>query len=245
MAFFLEQKQVSDVVVAVADIPKYTRIQPNMVTMKRVPLASVQPGTLDSLDAVVGKISSIAILKGEHVSSTKLTIDAPERSLALTIPEGKRAMTFQVDRVTLLEGMINPGDKVDVIGTFPFSQTVGDMTVKQTVLVPMFEHVLVLAVGERRSLLEEQKGAPSTITIALAPDEAALLTFALQMGRITLFLRSPLERETSVRREPVTVDRLWEKLLSIRKMEVPQKVEEPPAVELYIGGKKSLLQQEQ
>ena len=245
IASMAQDRQVAEVVVALGDIPKYTRIQPNMLGMKRVPITSLQPGALDSADAAIGKVSAVNILKGEYISSNKLTFDTPDRTLALSIPEGKRAMTFQVDRVTLLEGMINPGDRIDVAGTFPFSQTIGDSTIRQTILVPMFEHVTVLAVGERTSSREEQKGVPSTITLALAPEQAALLAFALQMGKITLFLRSPLEKESFAKGEPVTVDRLWEKLLSISRSAPPPKVDEPPTVEVYIDGKRSLVQVEQ
>jgi len=102
-----------------------------------------------------------------------------------------------------------------------------------------------LAVGERTSVQEAEKGVPSTITVALSPEEAGLLTYALGMGKITLFLRSPLEKGTVSRREPITMDKLWEKLLSIRRVEAPPKIEEIPTVEVYIGGEKSIVQQEQ
>lgn len=244
IANMAQDRQVIEVVVALTDIPKYTRIQSNMLTMKRVPISSIQPGALDTIDPAIGKVSAVNILKGEFITSNKLTFDTPDRTLALSIPEGKRAMTFQVDRVTLLEGMINPGDKVDVAGTFPFSQTVGDSVVRQTILVPMFENITTLAVGERTSSREIPKSQPTTITLALAPEQAALLTFALQMGKITLFLRSPLEKESFVRRQPVTVDILWEKLLSISRATPPPKKDEPPTVEVYIDGKRSLIQLE-
>jgi len=243
IAQLAQTRQLGVVVVAITDIPKHARIQNNMVTQKQVPISSIQPGDLDSLDAVIGKVSAVNILRGEHISSTKLSFPAGDTSLALKIPEGKRAMTFQVDRITILEGMINPGDKVDLIGTFPFSQTVGSKVIKQTIQIPLYEYVLVLAVGDRLSPQAEKKMIPSTITLALAPDEAALLNYALGMGKITLFLRSPLERATALRREPMTVDKLWEKLLYIRRTEAPPKVEEPPTVEVYVGGEKSIVEQ--
>lgn len=167
-------------------------------------------------------------------------------------------------------GMIKPGDYVDVIATIPVPvQTPDGKQTIQAAVVPLFQNILVLAIDQQLSAVESetkpryatqqpapaptQPGAPSTfITLALTPQEANLMSFVQEQGKIRLSLRSPADS----RIEPVQVAN-WENLLSFLvpqatkdKMEKEKNKEgqlqeqvkpKPREIEIYRGLKKDLI----
>lgn len=237
-------KGIVKVVIAKQDIPARKKITPEMLVVKRIPVEGRESEALGSIDSVAGKIAIRDIIQGQQITASLILLPQSRRTLAFKTPEGKRALTIPVDKISSIEGMINPGDYVDIIGNFPFSQSVEGKTYTQNIVVPMFQNVLVLAVGTRTEMvLSKGKGKPtpaSTITIALSPEEAALFTYALEVGKIKLLLRSQLDTEVVTTREPVTMDKLWEKLLGIRQV-VPVPPPPPDTVEIYRGTEKSSL----
>jgi pilus assembly protein CpaB len=132
--------------------------------------------------------------------------------LASATPVGKRAITIAVDNVASLAGMLKPGDYVDVISLLPVPVEAADGTqAKQAAVVPLFQNVLVLAVGqdtgtssapgvEQARYKEETKTTEASllITLALSPQEANLLAFAQEQGKIRLALRSPADSKVEL-----------------------------------------------
>ncbi|MCD6539813.1 MAG: Flp pilus assembly protein CpaB [Candidatus Omnitrophica bacterium] len=236
------KRGIVEVVVAKEDIPAKTKISSEMLIRARIPSKRLQPDALTSLDSIVGKIAKRDIIEGEQIRASFLMIPGSQKSLSLKIPEGKRAITIPVDKISSIEGMINPGDSVDIVGSFSIPvPTQGGKTVNQTMVVPMFENVLVLAVGakiEAVSLGREEKKPPTTITLALTPEQASLLTYAIEIGKIKLLLRSMFDTQADFKRVPITVDKLWEKLLGIRQV-IPTPPPPPKTVEVYKGTEKS------
>lgn len=241
--------QYMPVVFAKKDIVKGSLILEEMVKMKNVPANTVKEEDLTSLDYAVGKVSTVDIVVGERVTKGRVMVRPSEAKLSKKVPDGKRAVTIPIDALASLEGMIKPGDRVDVVGNFPFQQ-------KQPVIVAMFEDVLVLAVGRVMAEYAAQGGYKS-ITMALAPEEAHLLLFATQIGKLTLLLRSPLDSKKARVNEPITMDKLWSKLFNIseeqkqeaaaRAMEVEAQQraqqeaqqQQQPQINFYSGGKRN------
>lgn len=116
-------------------------------------------------------------------------------SLALKIPEGKRAVTVTIDSLAAVGGLINSGDFVDVIAQLNLPSGVGD---KKTVTAMIFQDLQVLAVNtsiENPGSYEDQQASSSLkITFAVDPQEAGLLAFADKNGTLELALRSPDEK---------------------------------------------------
>ncbi|RKY35254.1 MAG: Flp pilus assembly protein CpaB [Candidatus Duberdicusella sinuisediminis] len=237
-----KRKGVVEVVVAKKDIPAKTKISSNMLALVRVPSKRLEPEALSSIDSIVGKIAKRDIIEGEQIKASLLMIPGSQKTLSLKIPEGKRAITIPVDKISSIEGMIRPGDSVDIVGSFSIpAKTQKGETISQTMVIPMFEDVLVLAVGtkvEAVSLGREEKGPPTTITLALTPEQASLITYATEIGKIKLLLRSKFDTQTAFKREPVTIDKLWEKLLGIKQV-IPTPPPPPKTVEVYKGTEKS------
>lgn len=134
---------------------------------------------------------------------------APQPSFAFKTPPGKRAYTIKIDSLSAVGGLVNPGDSVDVIAQLKIPQeeksTDKDKKKKPEdveVTTVLFQDVLVLAVGPNfravataEAYETRHKALQLSITLALSPEEAALMTFAQDNGSMRLSLRSPSDEE--------------------------------------------------
>lgn len=238
------------VLVAKQDIPKGTAIAPEMLESKIFPREYVAPQALTSLDRIAGMIAVAQIAKDEQITLSKLAYPRQAGGLAEATPVGKRAITINVDNISAVAGMIKPGDYVDLIATLPVPvQLAEGKQVTQVASVPLFQNVLVLAVGQQTGLAAESryKGeagqqrqeASSLITLALNPQEANLVSFVHEQGKFRLVLRSPADSQTQPLR-PISWDALFQYLMpqETAKQQPEQEIKPTGYVEIYRGLKK-------
>jgi len=192
------QKNLVTVVVAKQDIPAGAAIKAVMLAEATLNKSMVQPRAAVSIDRVIDKIAIAPIAKGEQVLLNKVTVSGEAGSLAMKVPVGKRAVTVSVDNISSVGGMLRPGDHVDIVGMVPIPATNAEgKQVNQLATMPLFQDVLVLAVGQEfmgvsSAKTEEKSTSPSpVITFALSPQEANLIVFVQEQGKIRLVLRSP------------------------------------------------------
>ena len=117
--------------------------------------------------------------------------------LASTIKPGMRAVTLAVSGPAAVNGMVQPNDRVDILGTFSFPSKT-DPAQMETVTLTILQNVTVLAIG--RQLAGEmtdgrgtQTGSSGNVTVEISPREAELLVFAQPVGRLSLALRNPTD----------------------------------------------------
>lgn len=201
-----KQAQLGRVLVAKEDIPQGDQIEEKMMVLKELPLEGIQPRTTDSPERLIGKVVIAPIDKGEQISLTKLASSVKEigvGGLSGRTPPGKRAITIPVDVVSSVGGMIRPNDYVDILGAIPDTQEVEGQKVTQYITVPLFQKVLILAVGSdlggsrAQSAKGEEKTSSSTLTIALSPQEATMAAFVQEQGKLRFILRSPTDPDVS------------------------------------------------
>jgi len=232
------QKNLSTVVVAKQDIPAGATIAENMVEEITVNTAMLQPRAATSIDRVVNKVTLAPISKDEQILLNKLALTGQELSLSAKVPPGKRAITIPVDNIASVGGMIRPGDHVDIVGIVPIPMVGPDgKQVNQMTYLPLFQNVLVLAVGQDfANTLASQKQVTSSpiITFALSPQEANLIAFVQEQGKIRLILRSPQDAQI----QPAT-PATWDTLL---KTVMPQAFQEsqPQKTEQRSGSRRQV-----
>lgn len=245
------QAHQTAVLVAKKEIPRGTAIDETMLETAIYPDKYVQPQAVTSLDRIAGMISIAPISKGEQVTLSKLSFAKQAGGLAEVTPMGKRGITISVDNISALAGMIKAGDYVDVIAMLPENvQTAEGKQATQLTTVPLFQNVLVLAVGQETSsqprerarrqgeIAAEKKEASPLITLALEPQEANLIAFVQEQGRIRLTMRSPADSKV----EPIQAAN-WETLLQYLASKSPAakeaQVKEQPQpvgyVDIYRG----------
>jgi pilus assembly protein CpaB len=200
------QANQTAVLTAKKDIPRGTPIDAGMLESKIIPNKYVQPQAVTSLDRIAGMVTIAAISKDEQITLSKLSYSKQMGGLAEVTPMGKRAITILVDNISALAGMIKAGDYVDIIAMMPVPvQTPDGKQAAQLLSIPLFQNVLILAVGQETSTIvkptsryrrEEEKKDTTTaplITLALDPQEANLIAFVQEQGKIRLILRSPAD----------------------------------------------------
>lgn len=235
------QSKMVNVVIAAKDIARGAQITEEMLTEKPASRDKVPPTVATSAARVLNKFAMVAIAKGEPIFLNKLA--EPERRdrwqpLSARIPPGKRAVTITVDEIASVAGMVQPGDSVDLVGmvSLPSAAATGQMTT-----LPLFQNVLVLAVGQDTNPAPPKAGqdkAQSTATLALSPQEANIVAFIAEQGKIRLVLRSPADKQ-SARSAPAD----WDTVL---RFIFPREEARPSrTVEIYHGLKKETKSLEQ
>lgn len=130
-------------------------------------------------------------------------VPPPPEAFSIVLPPGKRAVTIQVDTLSAVGGLVTPGDFVDVIASLRVPKEINVEQAKtKEVITVLFQNLQVLAVGTLfkpaggTELYENrQKSRSVNVTLAVSPDEAALLTFAETNGKLQLSLRSSTEKD--------------------------------------------------
>jgi pilus assembly protein CpaB len=240
----------TSVLVAKDDIPRGATIEPDMLTAAIVPNEYLQPQVVTSTDRIAGMVTVAQFAKGEQITLSKLTQPKQQGGggLAEMTPIGKRAITVSVDNIASLAGMIRPGDYVDVIAMVPVPvQTADGKQATQVAVMPLFQNVLVLAVGQDTSTVSKEgassryKKAETTtetsplITLALGPQEANLIAFVQEQGKIRLALRSPADSQVQ-QVQPASWDTLFQYIMP-KDASKPEAAEEAATsyVEVYRG----------
>ncbi|MCM8831477.1 MAG: Flp pilus assembly protein CpaB [Candidatus Omnitrophica bacterium] len=229
IARLLEEGKAVKLVVATKDIPKENVITSEMVTLKTEPRASMQPGDLTSLDSVIGNFAVVDILKGQHINANMVRAQEAFKFLSQNIPSGMRAFTIPVDQISAIEGLIKPGDFVDIIATFRFPT--GRERETLPVVVTLFQGVKVLATNRNISPYQISNKA-GTITLALKPEDVGMLEYALQISSLRLVLRAPLDTTQEYEYTAVSFETLLKK---IGMYTPPPTQERPSTVEIYKG----------
>ncbi len=230
------------VVVAKRDISAGEILTSEMVEEKFVPREVRISSAAGSVDAVIGKMVTSDVVKGEQIILSKLI--SPEVARKELIPPGTRLVTIKVEQTDLFR-FVRPGDKVDisVIFTLPGSQVVN---------VGLFSGVEIKAVNGRISYgfrrpnkrssggkiqKRNNKGEEKvikinpnvgTLTFALPLKEAAILTMAAKIGKIEIYPRSSLDPDKE-KLPPTTVDTVFQYALPqlVAQIQSQQEQEKP------------------
>jgi pilus assembly protein CpaB len=105
------------VVVAKSTIPPGTRITADMVEVQDFASANAPFQYLASADMVIGQVARYPINQGEPVLLSKIvdTTSTSNDALAYILEPGKRGLAMTFDEIIGVDGLVLPGDHVDVL----------------------------------------------------------------------------------------------------------------------------------
>lgn len=162
------------------------------------------PDSSDSRAWIVGREVTRDVQAGSLLLH-EYFLDDPQKRFAAQIEKGKRALTLNANSTTAVAYFIQPGSRVDVLGTFirqvipgeeetQISGFLSEITETKVVL----QNVKVLAVDQattRGKYLEVSGEGFSTVTVEVSPVEAELLIFAQNQARgaLSFVLRNPTD----------------------------------------------------
>ena len=199
---FYRKHEAMYVVAAARDIPSGTRISPDDVGKLEVLKRSVRDRAVlpEQVDLIFGK----KVMFNIQANSPILWSDVEGGGLAYgglasMISHGMRAISLNIAGAQGVSGMVQPNDRVDVLGTFTFPVD-DNPELMENVTLTVLQNVTVLATGQtlaKHLSLQgprRRSGGYSTITLEVTPNEAELLVFAEQTrGQLTLALRNPAD----------------------------------------------------
>jgi pilus assembly protein CpaB len=155
--------------------------------------------------------------RNEPILRSKVTGPGQRASLSSLLEPGKRAVTVRVDDVRGVAGFILPGDFVDVvlIGEDPAIKREGYSEI-------LLQHVKVLAIDQLASERQELPTVAKAVTVEVTSEEAQRILLATNIGKLSLVLRQPGDRNAASDR------RVTERDLNRAKPPEPVRVAAPP-----------------
>ena len=188
----LKAAEVSQtIMVAARDLPAGTIVRREDVETIGWPGSAIPEGFTMQAGEVVGRGLIVEIRKNEPMLGWKLAQKEAGGGLSITIPEGMRAVSVEVDEVVGVAGFVLPGTRVDVLATVMPGTDRRQITTR-TIL----QNVRALAADQRYQ--QDIEGEPqyvTVVTLLVTPDQAEALTLAATEGRIQLALRNTLDAE--------------------------------------------------
>jgi pilus assembly protein CpaB len=160
--------------------------------------ADIEPDAMANPKDVAGTLALITIPAGSTITKNKIGKPS-DVGLPVRLSDGMRAFAISSDRLRAVGGLIQPGDRVDIIAVKGGQETG----------VAIMRGILILAINTTL----EQAGAtpppentnPSTITVAVTPAQADLLATTDGQTSLRLALRNPKESINSLPTESFTV----------------------------------------
>jgi pilus assembly protein CpaB len=188
-------EKIETIQVAVADVEIPTGVKLKSEMMKTVYFLkeSLPDGYFTAPEKAAGRIVVTPIKRTELILESRLAPkDVKRGGMAAILKPGKRAVSVAGNKVLGLSGLINPGDRVDILLT-----TADPKKPEAQVNKTVFENVLVLATGAQLSRNAEGKPSPvDNYTLEVTPEQGEKLILAASQGKIHFALRSVTDRET-------------------------------------------------
>lgn len=204
--------KTTGIVVAAVDIQSRTQITSNMLQVIQVPEQGIVGTPFKNIDEVVGKYAKENIYTDQQIHPS-IIIENISDELTLNINGNNRAITINVNELTGVNGLIKPGDFVDIILFLP--QTTENNRIRPDIAKLFLQNVEVLAINKnsiRENIQSTESANPDTgtyyVTLSVPVMDVEMLVLAKDIGSIELALR-PLEGDYIY----VTEGAIWQELL--------------------------------
>jgi pilus assembly protein CpaB len=193
-----------EVVVAKRELVPGETVGPDTMAVRSVPRDLAPGGAVSParFDTVLGTRLLVSMQPGEPLLASGVA--SPESGgISSRVRPGVRAMTIAVDEVNSLSGMLQPGDRIDLMLSVrpPSADGVPQSEVTRTVM----QGVIVMATGRQSRPgpdADPLSGRPYTsITVEVEPEQAQRLVVAQRSGKLTAVLRNPQDRSQVAERK--------------------------------------------
>ena len=179
------------VAVAAANLPWGTKIRPEMVKTAPFLKESLPTGYFVSTADLKDRVILTPLKTNEPITEDKLApISVKTGGVSAILKPGTRAIAIKGNKVLGISGLINPGNRVDVI------LTVTDSTINKIKSKIVLENLLVLATGTE--IQKNEKGEPMPVdvyTLEVTPEQSEKVALAASEGNINFALRNAADSE--------------------------------------------------
>lgn len=208
---------MSEVVVAARDLAPGTILGPADLTTARFEATGTPPGSFKATSLLVNRVVIQQMPRGQAFHPSMLAEKGVAGGLAAIIPDGMRAITIEVNEFTGVAGLMEPGNRVDILARIKNgndAEKTQTRTVVQDVQIlaigqvltntkavsePMPDAATAAQKAQAESTLpaSKQPGARS-VTLLLSPEDAERIDLAMGENptmAMRLALRAPNDRK--------------------------------------------------
>ena len=172
------------VVIAQKDLTEGASIDRMAVVVAQWPVGTIPAGAFTSIDSVAGRVTRVAVFKGEALVPGRLAPDGTGPGLEVKITPGKRAFAFRINDVSGIAGLIQPNSRVDIL------VVINSGAEKGNVAKLFMENMRVLAIGAVAQRTEDGRQINAAVcTVEVTPEQGEKLAIATTQGQIQLMLR--------------------------------------------------------
>ncbi len=188
----VEQQPMAEIFVTVQDVEIGEQFTAENIKLEPWPLDRMPEGAITDLELVEGMYSNQRLYAGEPLISRK--ISATPGNTRRDIPRDYSVVSLQTDTATGMGTLVEPGDRVNVIGFFKKSDVI-----PQTMTQKVLTGIRVYAVDGRKTRTEgETVSSPArTISLLIHKKDEEAWTYANELGRVRLSLSHPDEYENN------------------------------------------------
>jgi len=199
------------ILVAATPLTGGALLQPTDITAVPMATPSVPTGAEQDTPAnrsnLVGSMVRVSMAPGTPILASSVIYPGDHGFLASVLAPGMRAVTIAVDDVTGANGLIWPGDNVDVLLT----QTIEGAPISKSIAAEVvLSDVRVIATGAElikgASNAQGQAAGVQTVTLEVTPDQASRCLVAINLGKLSLIVHSA---QTNAANQVATAPLVW------------------------------------
>jgi pilus assembly protein CpaB len=159
--------------------------------------------------AIIDTLRSGAELRGAYLKSevgagqpildTDIIRPSEQGFIVAALNPGMRAVSVPINQVSAVSGFISPGDRVDIMMTQQIADT-SDAPVMPTRMFSetILSNVRLLAVEQTVDAGTGKPRAGQTVTLELTPRQAEMVVVAMNLGQLSLSVRSVPDADTPI-----------------------------------------------
>lgn len=238
-ARLVTKQPMVEVVVAKRDLERGELVAAETMAVRAVP-ADVLPGSAvrpERFEQHVGTRLALPMRSGEPLLTGAIA-DADIGTFSSRIRPGIRAMSVLVDEVNSVSGMLQPGDRIDLLFTVRPPGAPGQPPA-QEVTGTLMQDLAVLATGRQvRAGVDGESNALrhfTAITVEVSAEQAQRLIVAQRTGKLTAMLRHPDDRQ------PLRAPALdLNALLGLTPPQAKREIVQASGPEIIVGGRGNL-----
>ena len=187
--------ELVSIIAVTKDVDAGTMISTSILAKRSMPKKYVHGNAVapKDINLVLGQVLNFPLKRGDPLLWTDLGKEGEAvrvRGLAGTITRGERALSISVDIVSGISGLLKPNDHIDILCTARNQKTGEEAT------LTILQNITILATGSDLSRAGASSGRYGTLTLLVTLEEAELLTFAQEKGKLVAILRNPEDIET-------------------------------------------------
>ena len=157
-------------------------------------------------DVLFGSVARQPLSKGVPISRSATVQPGNRGFLAAVLPQGKRAISIETADMVGLNGLMQPGDRVDIILTYSVAGVLIDAERDIMASETVMRGLRVIALDQRLESMgiDEIDGeimtppAAATATLEATPRQAEMIALAQSLGQLSLVLNSVEDGDYSI-----------------------------------------------